>query len=56
MRDNSFSIISPCSAGVVIFRKSATLVPTGLLHVWMKNSYGPNFLKMRSDRCLKSGH
>ena len=41
-----FSIVSPCSAEWVIFRKGATLIPTGgLLHVWMKNSYGPNFLQ-----------
>ena len=58
VQGNDFSIISPCSAGWggVIFRKGAPLVPTGGL-LWMKNSYGPNFLQglgnmATNDRCI----
>ena len=34
VRSNEFSIISPCSALGVIFRKGATLVPTGVCYMY----------------------
>ena len=50
-----FSIISPCGARGVIFRKGITLVPTGSVtcmdekFIWSKFS-------QNAPRCLKSGH